>query len=95
MSSTLNFGRVVARRISSQNCAWAVTPEGLLIVVNPSRMIVEGGGDPQSEKILPDVSNVTIAMTEGNDSLLDDKSQYVGEAREDLLKALRWVRGEK
>ena len=58
-------------------------------------MIVEAGGNPASNETFPDVSNVTIAVTEGSDSVLDDRSQYVGDARDDLLNALRWVRGEK
>ena len=92
MAPQRKFGSVTAYRIRSQNCGWAATAEGIIVVVNPSRMIVRGGSDAPSDRKLPEVSEITIGLTEGVDSMLDDNAQYVGSSRSDLIEALDWIR---
>lgn len=92
MASKMQFGSVTAYKIRSENCGWASTSDGMLVVVNASRMIVQAGAEPISDRKLPEVSEITLGVAAGTDSLLDDQAQYVGSANNDLTKALEWVR---
>ena len=85
------FGNVTAYRVRSENCGWASTPEGVLVIVNASQMIVQSGASTTRERFA-ETSELIVGVSQGADGVIDDRVGYVGDTKEDLKSALEWIR---